>query len=299
MRYDGGHKLDPRLHEVWGRHVEYLPVCPEVELSLPVPRDSMRLVGRADDQRLIVTRTGADLTDRMNAWARQRVTELEGSHLDGFIFKSRSPSSGMQGVKLYDDKGGVSLQGVGLFAKRFMAHFPHIPVQDDERLHDDRLRESFIERMFVYRHWRAMLETERTVAGLMRFHETHELLVMAHSPHHGLALGQIVARADAKGLDGVLDRYHDRMSEALGLRTSRAKHAHVLQHCLGHFERNLTSDEKAHCMGLIEGYAAGELALLVPVTLIKRYARRYDQLYLRDQYYLHPHPLELVLLNHG
>src|SRR5512135_1105890 len=136
VRYDGGHKLDRFLTETLGQYVEYVPVCPEVECGLPVPRESMHLQGDPDSPRLITSRTKQDFTDRMLHWARNRVAELEKEALCGFIFKSDSPSSGMERVKVYNDKGIPSKVGVGVFARIFMEHFPLTPVEEEGRLHD-------------------------------------------------------------------------------------------------------------------------------------------------------------------
>lgn len=160
VRYDGGHKLDHYLHDTLGRFVQWIPVCPEVECGLPVPREAMRLVGDPDSPRLM-TRTGrVDHTPRMMKWARKRLKELEGEDLSGFIFKSRSPSSGLRRVKVYGPSGTPSAKGTGIFARAFINRFPVVPVEDDERLHNPQLRENFIERLFVYRRWKDILLNE-------------------------------------------------------------------------------------------------------------------------------------------
>lgn len=157
VRYDGQHKLDPFLRDTLGTYVDYVPVCPEVEVGLGVPREAMHLEGDPASPRLVTIQTHIDHTDRMNAWARKRVEALEAEGLCGFIFKSRSPSSGMERVKVFNDKGVAVKSGVGLFAAAFMAHFPLLPVEEEGRLQDPCLRENFIERVFALQRWRAML----------------------------------------------------------------------------------------------------------------------------------------------
>lgn len=149
VRYDGGHKLDRFLRDTLGEYVEYVPVCPEVECGLGIPRESMHLAGDPESPRLVTTRTGVDLTDRMNRWAAKRVKELESEGLSGFVFKSRSPSSGMERINVFSDKGQPVKKGVGLFARAFMDNFPDIPVEEDGRLNDPGLRENFIEAIFT------------------------------------------------------------------------------------------------------------------------------------------------------
>lgn len=144
VRYDGDHSQDPFLTGTLGQQVEYIPVCPEVECGLPVPREAMHLEGDPDSPRLMTIATRQDMTDRLETWARHRVAELEKHNLSGFIFKSRSPSCGMEQVKLYNEEGAFLLKGIGLFARIFMEHFPLLPVADETRLNDPHLREHFI-----------------------------------------------------------------------------------------------------------------------------------------------------------
>ncbi len=141
VRYDGGHKLDSVLIETLGRHAEWVPVCPEVEVGLGTPREPMQLVGDPQAPRLITINTGVDHTDAMNRFARQRVRELEALNLSGFVFKSASPSCGITGVSL----------GPGLFARAFMAHFSLMPVEEEDRLHDPQVLENFLKRVRAYR----------------------------------------------------------------------------------------------------------------------------------------------------
>ena len=145
IRYDGQHKLDRFIRDTLGQYVEFVPVCPEVECGLGIPREAMRLVGDPQAPRLVTVRTGIDHTERMLAWARKRVKELESENLCGYVFKSTSPSCGMARVKVYDRNGVPKNTGVGLFARAFMDHFPLLPVEEEGRLHDPKLRETFVE----------------------------------------------------------------------------------------------------------------------------------------------------------
>ncbi|MDR3554707.1 MAG: DUF523 domain-containing protein [Syntrophobacteraceae bacterium] len=166
VRYDGGHKLDRFLKDTLGQYVEYVPVCPEVECGLGTPRESMHLEGETGALRLVTSRTKMDLTDRMLSWSNKRVRELEAEELCGFIFKSNSPSSGMERVRVLDPKGVPHKTGVGIFAGVFMHHFPLIPVEDEGRLHDVSLRENFIERLFAFQRWRQTLTPGRKTVRL-------------------------------------------------------------------------------------------------------------------------------------
>lgn len=298
VRYDGGHKLDRFLTETLGEYVEYLPVCPEVECGLGVPRESMRLEGLPESPRLVTVGSGRSLTDRMLNWANKRVRELEGRDLCGFIFKSGSPSSGMERVKVYGANNGARRIGTGLFASVFMRHFPRLPVEDEDRLHDPTLRENFIERIFVLKRWREMLEQGEKLNQLVHFHARHKLIIMAHSTRHLRLMGKLAAEAKGRGLSSVFAEYGKLLMEALKLKATVKKNTNVLQHMMGYFKKQLCGREKMELIDVIGRYYKGDLPLIVPITLIGHYVRKFSQEYLKEQYYLNPHPLELRLRNH-
>ncbi len=298
VRYDGGHKWDRFITDTLGKFVEFVPVCPEVECGLGVPREAMRLEGDPSAPRLVTRHTRKDHTDRLVRWAKEKVARLESEDLCGFIFKSDSPSSGMERVKVYNDRGMPVAKGVGVFARIFMEHFPLLPVEDEGRLHDPGLREHFIERLFTLKRWRQTLALGPSRGNLVDFHTRHKLLVLAHSPNHYRLLGKLVAQAKAMSLPQLYEQYQARLMEALSLKTTVTKNVNVLLHAMGYFKKQLSAEEKEELLEVIENYRKGYIPLIVPVTLINHYVRKYDQAYLRSQYYLHPHPIELKLRNH-
>jgi len=299
VRYDGQHKRDHFLVDTLGQYVQWVPVCPEVECGLLVPREAMRLVGDPERPRLVTIKTRIDHTDRMLKWAVQRARALDKEDLCGFVFKSRSPSSGMKSVKVYNDDGMPSQSGVGLFAKTFMDRFPLLPVEDEGRLNDALLRENFIERIFAFYRWKLFRRTDGSVKGLIRFHTEHKLLMMAHSPQHYQQLGKLVADSKTLPKNALLDEYSWLFFEGLSMLATNRKHTNVLQHMMGYFKKQLTTDEKAELSDLIKAYHSGIVPLIVPVTLINHYVRKYDEPYLQKQVYLNPHPYELKLRNHA
>ena len=300
VRFDGNHHLDRFLVETLGSYVDYFPVCPEVECGMGVPRETLRLVGDPESPRLMTSRTKNDCTEKMLSWACKRVRELENEKLCGFIFKSKSPSSGMERVKVYNEGSGIpSSRGVGLFARAFMDHFPLLPVEEEGRMHDPVIRENFIERIFVYRRWRELVAERRKISTLMDFHMRHKLLVLSHSPVIYREMGRLVARAKEGGLDESFERYQALLMEALRLKATVKKHINVLQHMMGYFKKDLSPDEKKELLGVIDQYGRELVPLIVPVTLLDHYVRKYDQTYLKQQFYLKPHPLELKLRNHA
>jgi uncharacterized protein YbgA (DUF1722 family)/uncharacterized protein YbbK (DUF523 family) len=298
VRYDGGHKLDRFITQTLGRYVEYVPVCPEVECGMPIPRESMHLEGDPESPRLITSQTKIDKTLQMMSWARKRVIELEKEGLMGFIFKSNSPSSGMERVKIYNEKNVASRKGVGLFARAFMEHFPLLPVEDEGRLHDPALRENFIERIFVLSRWRKILDGKASLASLVEFHTKHKFLILSHSTQYYQEMGRLVARAKQKPLQDLYTEYQMLLMEGLRLKATSKKNTNVLMHMAGYFKQQLSAGEKAELLEIIELYRRELLPLIVPITLINHYVRKFDQRYLADQFYLHPHPIELQLRNH-
>jgi len=299
VRYDGGHQLDRYLRDTLGAYFDYVPVCPEVEIGLPTPRDTLRLVESEEGSRLVFSRTGEDITARMLDWAERRVRELEREQLCGFIFKAKSPSSGMERVKLYDRNGVPAKKGVGLFARTFMEHFPLLPVEEDGRMHDPHLRENFVECVFVLKRWRDLLAAGATPAGLVDFHTRHKLLLLSHSPELYRELGRLVAQAGKLPLSELLDAYQALLMKIMRLHASLRKHINVLHHLLGYFKKQLSADEKQEMLELIEHYRQGSVPLIVPITLINHYVRKYREPYLSRQVYLQPHPVELQLRNHS
>jgi uncharacterized protein YbgA (DUF1722 family)/uncharacterized protein YbbK (DUF523 family) len=298
VRYDGGHQWDRFITDTLGSYVEFVAVCPEVESGLAVPREAMRLVGDPAHPRLLTVRTGLDHTERLAAWARSRVQELAAQDLCGFIFKSKSPSSGMARVKVYNDHGIPAPRGVGIFARVFMERFPGLPVTDEGRLHDPALRENFIERLFVLKRWRELLAQNHGIGSLVDFHTRHKLLILAHSPSHYRDLGKLVARGREIPLKELSAGYQTLLLEALRLQATPRKNANVLYHLMGYFKKQLTADEKQELLEVIEAYRREYVPLIVPITLINHYVRKYREPYLQQQYYLNPHPLELKLRNH-
>jgi uncharacterized protein YbgA (DUF1722 family)/uncharacterized protein YbbK (DUF523 family) len=295
VRWNAGHKHDKYLTRTLGRFVDYVPVCPEVEAGFGVPRESFRLVGDPDAPRLVTFKSKTDHTDRMVNWAKKRVKELEKEDLCGFIFKSDSPSSGMIRVKVYNEKGMPHKVGIGIFARAFMENFPLIPVEDDGRLNDPIIRENFILQIFTMNRWRDNLAGKKSLRKLGDFHTRNKLLILSHSQKHYRLMGKLVASGKQMPIKDLYHQYELLLMEALKLKTTIRKNSNVLQHLMGYFKKQLTADEKQEMLEVFGQYRDGYVPLLVPITLINHYTRKYDQPYLKQQTYLNPHPLELKL----
>jgi uncharacterized protein YbgA (DUF1722 family)/uncharacterized protein YbbK (DUF523 family) len=299
VRYDGQHKLDHYLRDELGSFVEWVPVCPEVECGLPIPRESMRLVGDAQDQQLITSRSGKNHTAKMNKWLKAEHEKLAAEKLCGFVFKKGSPSSGMCDVKIYTPSGMPSRRGAGLFAKAFMEWFPLLPVEDEGRLHDPGLRENFIERVFIMARWQDTFEKNPgTYADLIKFHSEHKLILMSHSSAKLSLLGKMLAESGKKDFTELKKNYLELLMEILKLKATVKKNVNVLYHAMGYFKKHLEPWEKQELTETIEHYHQNLIPLIVPVTILGHYSKKYRVDYLNNQYYFHPHPLELKLRNH-
>lgn len=299
VRWNGGHKRDSFIVDTLGQFVEFVPVCPEVECGLGVPRETLRLVGDPENPRLVTSRSNVDHTEQMQQWAASRLEALAKEDLCGFIFKKDSPSSGMARVKVYTHKGMPHKTGVGMFARAFMQRFPLVPVEEEGRLHDPKLRENFIEQIFALKRWRDSLADGRSLGRLVAFHTQQKLLLLSHSQKHYREMGKLVAAGKNHPLDALYRQYEQLLVAALSLKTTFRKNTNVLMHLLGYFKKQLSADEKQEILELIDQYREGNIPLIVPVTLINHYVRKYDQPYLKSQTYLNPHPLSLKLRNHA
>jgi uncharacterized protein YbgA (DUF1722 family)/uncharacterized protein YbbK (DUF523 family) len=310
VRYDAGHKRDAFLTDVLGRHVEWVEVCPEVEAGFGTPREPMRLVLAGSGRRgrgepfspenvsLVVPKTGTDVTAQLRRYAARKAKFLGGQRLSGFVLKKDSPSCGMERVKVYPANGMVERRGRGLFAAALIDALPSLPIEEEGRLSDPRLRENFIERVFAYARLRALFDGRWTPGELVRFHSAHKLTLMAHSPAAYRSLGQLVAAAGRQPRADLEREYESAFMSALRTVATPRRHANVLQHMLGYLKSALDPDEKAEMLGLIEEHRQERVPLIVPLTLMQHHVRRHHVAYLEGQTYLAPHPRELSLRNH-
>lgn len=298
VRWNAGHARDRYLTDTLGSYVTYVPVCPEVECGLGIPRETLRLVGDPENPSLVTSKTNIDHTGRMTAWARQKVKALEKEDLCGFVFKKNSPSSGLYNVPVKNFKGMPQKKGRGIFARMFTEHFPLVPVEEEGRLNDHKLRETFIEQIFTLMRWRKTVSNQKSLGNLVDFHTRHKLLMLAHSPKHARMMGMLVAEGKSFSLQELFSRYETMLMEALRLKTTLKKNINVLQHIMGYFKKVLSADEKQELIEVINQYRNEYVPLIVPLTLLNHYVRKYKQDYLACQVYLNPHPVALKLRNH-
>ncbi len=298
VRYDGGHKRAAFVTDVLARFVQFVSVCPEVDLGLGVPRETIHLVARENEIRLLGTRSERDHTDAMRTYARRKMKELERLDLSGYILKKDSPSCGMTRVRVYSGTGPATRAGVGMYAAALLAAFPDLPVEEEGRLLDARLRENFVERVFAYRRVQTLFTARWTMGDLVRFHTAEKLLHLAHDPATYTALGRLVATARGRERPTVAATYRRTCMQGLTKLATVRKHVNVLQHIQGYFKKCASDADRRELQGIVDDFGAGLVPLVVPITLIRHLARRYEVAYLVGQTYLEPHPKELMLRNH-
>lgn len=298
VRFDGRHKRDRYITDVLGRYFQFVPMCPELEVGMGVPRESVQLCGAAAAPRMIGNETGTDWTKRMNAFAATRIARDDVTGLCGFILKKDSPSCGLKGVEVCVDKGLGARTGVGLFARRLRETYPHLPAEEEGRFNDFRLRENFIERVFAYHRLRRLFGERFNRGRVVTFHAANKYLILSHSTKHYQMMGRLVAAIKSYHPDEFRRRYEALYMEALGIKTTVRKHANVMHHVLGFLKTHLDAEDKEYIIGIIEDYRREIVPLIVPLTLLRHYAVRYGIEYIADQIYLNPHPKELMLRNH-
>jgi len=299
VRYDSGHKRDPFCVDLLGPLVDWVSLCPEVEVGMPIPRPSIRLTGKSEAPSLVAERTGEDWTERMADYAERKVEQLGRLALDGYVTKKGSPSCGLERVRVYGARGAPARRdGVGAFVTVLRARLPILPIEEEGRLHDPVLRESFVERVFAHARWQRLLSEGLTRGRLVAFHTAQKLAVLAHSPEGYRKLGKLVAGVKGQPLAELGRTYASMLMAALAVPATRGRHVNVLQHVSGYFKGAPAADRR-ELEEAIADFGRGHVPLVVPLTLLRSAARRHEAAYLLGQAYLDPDPRELMLRNHA
>ena len=299
VRYDGGHKHDRYLTATLGRYFEYVAWCPEALAGLGVPRPPIRLAGDPDAPRAVRTADpSVDVTEALAAVARRATPQMD--RLRGYIFKRGSPSCGMERVKVYGAPGKSPRMGQGLFARAVMRAHPLLPCEEEGRLNDPSLRESFVERVFAYHRWLREMENGCTPGRLVAYHTRHKLLLLSHSEVHYRSAGRLVADAGRRDRDRsrLASQYLRTFMEGMRRRATRRRHTNVLQHLAGYLKRSIDAGDRQALARIIEEYRTGVVPLVVPIRFLRHHFRRAPDRYVEMQHYLAPYPDELGLRNH-
>lgn len=293
VRYDGGHKLDAYIVGTLAQYFNFKPFCPEMAIGMGTPRPTIKLVKQGDEiHSVVASNPDVDVTDALRGYANQLQPDFSG--LCGYILKKGSPSCGMERVKVYLNNQPQQI-GIGIYAKTMMQNNPLLPVEEEGRLGDPKLRENFIQRVYVLHRWQQLVGEGLTASALTRFHARHKLMIMSHGNY--VELGRLLANATKENINEVANNYIAELMKTLKKVASRKSHVNVLQHIQGYLKNGLAADDKAELSELIERYRVGEVPLIVPITLLKHYFRKNPDPYIEDSYYMSPYPQELQLIN--
>jgi len=298
VRFNGSHKNSPFCSQVLTEWFDYVPICPEVEIGMGVPREPIRLV-REDQQIRVknVTDQSRDYTEQLHDFADSKAPELK--DLCGYIFMQKSPSCGVFRVKVYNLNGIPEVEpATGAYVHQLKKHLPHLPMEEAGRLNDVRLRENFIIRVFANQDWQQNVLAAPEPKNLVAFHTRYKFLLQAHSEQHYRQLGQLVATAGVTPMEELLDQYIAGFMSCLSTVAKVGNHVNVMLHMLGFLKKELPADVKASLLNLIERYQEQAVHLIVPLTLLRHYVELYEIDYLLEQKYLSPYPYELGLRNH-
>lgn len=295
VRFDSGHKISNFVTKELDGYFNFVPVCPEVGVGMSVPRPTIRLVSNEERIALVETKNpDNDHTDNMLTYSKNKVSELEEEQLCGYIVCAKSPTCGMERVKVYS-KNNAAKEGIGLYTRTLMEKMPWLPVEEDGRLNDPVLKENFITRVYCLNDFYESMDGEPTRGKIIDFHSRYKLTLMAHHPESYRSLGRLVADVANYEIEDFYNEYRLGLMKALQNRASRKNNTNVLMHLQGYFKRSLNSDEKAELATVISDYRTGLLPLLAPLTLIKHYLNAYPDAYLQKQKYLEPYPQEMRL----
>lgn len=294
VRWNGDHKENRIAREILEKYFEYVPVCPEVEVGMGVPRETVHLQGSKTSPNLIGTQSGKDWTVKMLRFSGKKIKELSAHRLSGFIFKKGSPSCGIRSIPVYSESG-LNTQGQGLFVRAFIARFPLTPVEEEGRLDDIKIRENFIVRVFSFHRLQNLFQGGFSKDALVAFHDRQKILMLSHSRKHYDVLGRLVAEElPSKELK---TRYSELFMEGLAYKSTPKKNTDALLHMLGLLKKHLTKEEKQGILSTLEDYRNELVPLIAPITRIRHYVKKYNITYLLDQVYLNPSPQELMLRN--
>jgi len=291
VRMDGGHMRNAFCMDTLSQFVDFESYCPESAIGLPSPRPSIRL-NLIDNEIHAVSAKSGDFTDDLLAYGAEASKKM--NHLSGFILSSKSPSCGMERVRVYT-KGQFSKKiGVGLFAQQLMKYQPLMPLEEQGRLNDIQIRENFLTRVYVYNAWLNLNNLGLTPSTLLEFHSIHKYLVMAHKPVAYKSLGKLLANL-SENFEEKSQQYIVELMGALKDIITRKNHVNVLQHLQGYFKQYLNKEQKQELTKTVELYRQALIPLMVPISLIKHYLLEFPDEYLLKQRYLNPTPIDLAL----
>lgn len=294
-RYDGSMIKNPFLEKLKS-YVNFITVCPEVGIGLPIPRETLRVIRVDESERMIVFKTGEDLTNKMNNFSNSFLFNLNKDEVDGFVLKGKSPSCGINDVKLYastEKEPALPNKTSGIFAKKVLEQFPNLLIENEGRLTNFNIREDFLTRIFTQAKFRAIKE-ESSMGSLVEFHSNNKYLLMAYSPGNLKTLGKLVANHEKKQISEILSEYQFYLNKALSMTLKPMRNVNMLLHLFGYFSKELSNDEKAFFLDELEKYTEKQVPFSVPLALINSWVMRFQNEYLGNQTIFSPFPKALI-----
>lgn len=297
VRYNGGHTQSRLCLDVLSKHFTYKTFCPEVAAGFSTPRPTMRLTGNPNNPKLSFTNDDtADLTEQLTDGFKNKLSQF--GELDGYILMKNSPSCGLSRIKVYQQNGYPHETRVqGLFARALQKQYPLMPIEEEGRLHDAKLFENFVLRVYAYHNFRTEVLSAPSIGNLITFHSRYKYILMAHNQTAYKKLGRILGSAKKKHIDDLVSQYFALFMEALSKPASKKNHTNALLHILGYLRKSVPAQARQNIAEVIIKYNQGVLPLITPLTLLKHYLDQYGSAYIRSQRYLNPYPDSLGLAN--
>lgn len=294
VRFDGGHRQNRFCKDELSRIFNFIPLCPEVGIGLSTPRKTIRLVGEPEAPRAVQSDDPTkDYTQALQGFAEDNNQLL--SQMSGYIFCKASPSCGVERVKVYRDSGQAEKSGTGIFAAKVRQMYPLMPLEEDGRLNDPLLRDSFIKRVFIYNEWQRLIQKGISPKRLYQFHSRHKFTLLAHCQPTYRMLGPLISGVTEKNIRQISTHYISSLMAALKLTSSRKNNTNVLMHLQGFLKDKLSSGDRAELAKCILDYRNGTQTILSVLTLFKHYLRKHPVPYVEQQSYLNPYPEKLAI----
>jgi uncharacterized protein YbgA (DUF1722 family)/uncharacterized protein YbbK (DUF523 family) len=295
VRFDGCFIANPFVNNECSEFFDLHTICPEVEMGLGIPRPVIQLRDFDGEIRLVFSKNPEnDITNEMREYSERKLDALP--PLDGYIFKKDSPSCGVFGVAVKNDKSGMRKRnGIGIFAQAFKERFPEIPTEDEGRLNDKGIRENFLERVYAHYRWRHIDIAQNPLQAFRNFHKNYKLMLMAKDNSAYRQLGRTAASVNKNNFAEVKQEYFQLFMQAMSKIPSQGHHVNVMMHILGYLKDHLNKKDKVELLEWFETYRENRVTRITPLSLLQHHFNRHENEYMAEQYYFSPFPGKLML----
>jgi len=297
-RYNGD-KIPDKFVKKLEEHVNYIKICPEVEIGLGVPRNSVRLIKKDDEYRLVDSMTGEDHTEKMDNYIEELTLELKEEEVEGFIAKTRSPSCGSSDSKVYSKSGKVPALGekrAGYFTDNLTAAFPSLVIENEGRLKNFKLRENFLIKIFILADLRSVIESGK-IKELIDFHSNNKYLIMSYNQNGLNKLGRIIAAHKKGKAEQTMKKYRKEMIRTLNVLPDTGKRVNMLQHIFGYVSSDISREEREYFTDTLKDFRKDKIPFSLPLALLKSWVIRFKVEYLMPQTIFNPYPEGLIDLS--